>query len=139
MARGRASAGPEISLFPFLSILACLIGSLTILIVALSVSEVLQGRKDETVARAEDFVALEKEVRERDEEIAKREEELRKTNAAAVDMAELEPRVAKVKADTGSDRIRVIKPGMMVTMDYREDRVNLDVDKDNQVLTVRCG
>lgn len=47
--------------------------------------------------------------------------------------------VAKVKADTGSDRIRVIKPGMMVTMDYREDRVNLDVDKDNQVLTVRCG
>ncbi|MFP6877932.1 MAG: hypothetical protein VCA37_13960 [Roseibacillus sp.] len=99
MARGRASAGPEISLFPFLSILACLIGSLTILIVALSVSEVLQGRKDETVARAEDFVALEKEVRERDEEIAKREEKLRKTNAAAVEMAELEPRVAKVKAD----------------------------------------
>ena len=47
--------------------------------------------------------------------------------------------VAKVKADTGSDRVRVIKPGMMVTMDYREDRVNLDVDKDNKVLTVRCG
>lgn len=47
--------------------------------------------------------------------------------------------VAKVKADTGSDRVRVIRPGMMVTMDYREDRVNLDVDKDNTVLTVRCG
>lgn len=47
--------------------------------------------------------------------------------------------VAKVKADTGSERVRVIKPGMMVTMDYREDRVNLDVDKDNKVLTVRCG
>lgn len=47
--------------------------------------------------------------------------------------------VAKVKADTGSDRIRVIKPGMMVTMDYREDRVNLDVDAENRVLTVRCG
>lgn len=47
--------------------------------------------------------------------------------------------VAKVKADTGSDRIRVIRPGMMVTMDYREDRVNLDVDDDNRVLTVRCG
>jgi hypothetical protein len=47
--------------------------------------------------------------------------------------------VARVKADTGSDRVRVIKPGMMVTMDYREDRVNLDVDKDNKVLTVRCG
>ena len=47
--------------------------------------------------------------------------------------------VARVKADTGSDRVRVIKPGMMVTMDYREDRVNLDVDKANKVLTVRCG
>lgn len=47
--------------------------------------------------------------------------------------------VAKVKTDTGSERIRVIRPGMMVTMDYREDRVNLDVDKDNKVLTVRCG
>lgn len=47
--------------------------------------------------------------------------------------------VAKVKADTGSDRVRVIRPGMAVTMDYREDRVNLDVDADNRVLTVRCG
>ena len=47
--------------------------------------------------------------------------------------------VAKVKADTGSDRVRVIRPGMMVTMDHREDRVNLDVDADNRVLTVRCG
>ncbi|GGA81685.1 hypothetical protein GCM10011521_20020 [Arenimonas soli] len=47
--------------------------------------------------------------------------------------------VARVKADTGSDRVRVIKPGMMVTMDYREDRVNLDVDDDGKVLTVRCG
>ena len=33
--------------------------------------------------------------------------------------------VAKVKADTTSDRVRVIRPGMAVTMDYREDRVNL--------------
>lgn len=47
--------------------------------------------------------------------------------------------VAKVKADTGSDRSRVIRPGMAVTMDYREDRVNLEVDEDNRVLVVRCG
>ena len=46
--------------------------------------------------------------------------------------------VAKVQADTTSDRVRVIKPGMMVTMDYREDRVNLDVDADNRVTAVRC-
>lgn len=46
--------------------------------------------------------------------------------------------VAKVKADTTSESIRVIKPDMMVTMDYREDRVNLDVDADNRVTAVRC-
>lgn len=46
--------------------------------------------------------------------------------------------VAKVKADTTSDRVRVIRPGMAVTMDYREDRVNLDVDADNRVTGVRC-
>lgn len=47
--------------------------------------------------------------------------------------------VAKVQADTTSERVRVIKPGMMVTMDYREDRVNLEVDADNRVLVVRCS
>ena len=47
--------------------------------------------------------------------------------------------VAKVQADTTSDRLRVIKPGMAVTMDYREDRLNLEVDADNRVISVRCG
>lgn len=46
--------------------------------------------------------------------------------------------LAKVKADTSSERVRVIRPGMAVTMDYREDRVNLDVDADNRVTGVRC-
>jgi len=50
-----------------------------------------------------------------------------------------EPLVAQVKADTTSERVRVIQPGMMVTMDYREDRVNLEVDADNRVTVVRCG
>lgn len=47
--------------------------------------------------------------------------------------------VEKVRADTRSERVRVIKPGMMVTMDYREDRVNIEVDADNRVTVVRCG
>lgn len=47
--------------------------------------------------------------------------------------------VTKVQADTTSDRLRVIKPGMAVTMDYREDRLNLEVDADNRVISVRCG
>ena len=47
--------------------------------------------------------------------------------------------VARAKADTGSERSRVIPPGMAVTMDYREDRLNLDVDAENRVTAVRCG
>ena len=47
--------------------------------------------------------------------------------------------VTKIRLDTGSKAVRVIKPGMMVTMDYREDRVNIDVDAENRVTNVRCG
>ena len=47
--------------------------------------------------------------------------------------------VAKAKAQAGADRMRVIKPGMAVTMDYREDRLNLDVDADNKVTRAYCG
>jgi hypothetical protein len=47
--------------------------------------------------------------------------------------------VARAKSESGSERLRVIKPGMAVTMDYREDRLNLDVDADNKVTTARCG
>lgn len=46
--------------------------------------------------------------------------------------------VEKVQIDTQSKLVRVIKPGMMVTMDYREDRVNIDVDENNVVTAVRC-
>ena len=99
MARERASAGPEISLFPFLSILACLIGALTILIVALSVSEILQGRKDEAVARAEDYVALQTEIADRKAESEEKEEELRRTNATVVELAKIQPRIDEVQAE----------------------------------------
>jgi hypothetical protein len=46
---------------------------------------------------------------------------------------------AKAKAQAGAERMRVIKPGMAVTMDYREDRLNLDVDADNKVTRAYCG
>ncbi|HEU0153516.1 MAG TPA: I78 family peptidase inhibitor [Arenimonas sp.] len=47
--------------------------------------------------------------------------------------------VLRVRADTTSASYRVIAPGMAVTMDYREDRVNLDVDAENRITAVRCG
>ena len=50
-----------------------------------------------------------------------------------------EAMVQRIRTETHSDRVRVIKPGMAVTMDYREDRVNIDVDADNRIVKVRCG
>ncbi len=47
--------------------------------------------------------------------------------------------VAKIVADTRSERVRVIRPGMAVTMDFREERVNVEVDAENRIVSVRCG
>ncbi len=49
------------------------------------------------------------------------------------------PTVEKIVAESGSRNARVIKPGQMVTMDYREDRVNVRVDDENRILSIRCG
>jgi hypothetical protein len=47
--------------------------------------------------------------------------------------------VDRIVADSGSKNARVIKPGMAVTMDFREDRVNIDVDAANRITAIRCG
>lgn len=52
-------------------------------------------------------------------------------------------RSAKVGAEalrlSGATALRWIPPGAMVTMDYREDRVNLRVDAAGKVVKVDCG
>lgn len=35
--------------------------------------------------------------------------------------------------------MRVIRPGMAVTMDYSEERLNITVDKKNRISDVYCG
>ena len=40
---------------------------------------------------------------------------------------------------SGAETIRWIRPGDMVTMDYREDRLNLHLDARGRVTKVRCG
>lgn len=34
---------------------------------------------------------------------------------------------------------RIIRPGQAVTMDYREDRTNIELDEDDRVVRVFCG
>ena len=44
---------------------------------------------------------------------------------------------ARIASD--SKTVRVIKPGMAVTMDYRGDRLNINVDAANKIASVNCG
>jgi hypothetical protein len=40
---------------------------------------------------------------------------------------------------TGASTLRWIGPDAMVTMDYREDRLNLHVDRRGRVTRINCG
>jgi len=40
---------------------------------------------------------------------------------------------------SGSKAIRWISPGMAVTMDFREDRLNFDLDAQGRITGARCG
>ena len=40
---------------------------------------------------------------------------------------------------SGARTLRSIPPGTMVTMDYREDRLNLEIDAQKRITKVRCG
>lgn len=69
MAKRRQSGEGEVSLFPFLSILACLIGALVLLIVVLVLAQMgkAEGRSAEEIQRAQDFIKMKKEIEERKE------------------------------------------------------------------------
>lgn len=46
--------------------------------------------------------------------------------------------LAQVKLAIGHDTIRVVRPGQPVTMDFREDRLNIDIGEDGKVAALRC-
>lgn len=47
--------------------------------------------------------------------------------------------VERARVESGSNAVRVIRPGDVVTMDYRGDRLNLDVNDRNAIVGARCG
>lgn len=45
----------------------------------------------------------------------------------------------RAKTRSGARSVRVIKPGQAVTMDFRSDRLNLELDDVNTIKAARCG
>ncbi|WP_232491954.1 I78 family peptidase inhibitor [Novosphingobium kaempferiae] len=47
--------------------------------------------------------------------------------------------IAAIQAKRGDQPIRVIKPGMAVTMDYRAERLNVDLDDSGTITRFYCS
>ncbi|MGJ8643421.1 MAG: hypothetical protein ACSHX9_08450 [Luteolibacter sp.] len=94
MPKRRTSNDEGVSLFPFMSILACLIGILTLMIsVTMQLKQMDNaGRTEEEKARAIENRDLIKEEKKLEEENANLEKKLERENAAALELAKLEDR-----------------------------------------------
>ena len=78
MGRRRKDSGMQVSLFPFLSILACVIGSLTLIITALAVAQSQNngGMPEDEVKRAKEFMATESQWEKEKEELKSKQKEV---------------------------------------------------------------
>lgn len=86
----KSPAANVVSLFPFLSILACVIGALTLIISSLSLSQVSEGRQDKDIARAEDYVTLQNSLIAKQEHLGDRERQLKAKNESLIQLRKLE-------------------------------------------------
>lgn len=50
-----------------------------------------------------------------------------------------ETNINRVWRESGAGLLRPIGPNQAVTMDFRADRVNVTLDKDNRITRVSCG
>ncbi|WP_242112765.1 I78 family peptidase inhibitor [Luteimonas aquatica] len=64
-------------------------------------------------------------------------------NAAAaqsyVGQAASDANLDAVRGATGAKNVRVIKPGDAVTMDFRSDRLNIELDAQGRIARIGCG
>lgn len=110
MARRVSNAGGGVSLFPFLSILACLIGILTLMI---SVTVVVESsgptdRDKEELRRAREYQTLLDRQRKVQKEVAELKNQLKSRNATALQLQELDERrvVLRRQLDEDQDQLK---------------------------------
>lgn len=44
-----------------------------------------------------------------------------------------------IAEESGAERLRVLRPGDMATMDHRPDRLNVHLDDDDVIVRIECG
>lgn len=90
--RSSSAAGAGVSLFPFLSILACLIGILTMMIKIISdiKAQETSGRGEEEMARAKQHQQIRAEIKTQQQELERIKAVLKERNSALVKLNELE-------------------------------------------------
>lgn len=47
--------------------------------------------------------------------------------------------IEAARRDAGADRVRTLKPGQVVTMEYLAGRLNLHLDADGRIERIACG
>lgn len=66
----------------------------------------------------------------------------RMCNAGAVQGfvgAQMSPRLqSRLRARSGASAVRVVRPGEAMTMDYRRDRLTVDVNERGRITGMRC-
>lgn len=131
MAKRRESSGDEVSLFPFLSILACLIGALILMIVVMGVTQTQNngGRTPEEMQRAKDALDLKKELEKRQIDEAKLKELLAKLQAIQQEQKEKEERLAKLrKLLSTSKDVQMQNEQMSQTLLKELDNLMLEIE-----------
>ncbi|MGK6319802.1 I78 family peptidase inhibitor [Sphingomonas sp. DT-204] len=53
---------------------------------------------------------------------------------------QMTPRVqSRLRQRSRADTVRVVRPGEAVTMDFRRDRLTVDIDRRGVIRSLRCG
>lgn len=129
MAQRRSSSEGEVSLFPFLSILACLIGALVLLIVVLVVAQAdkAEGRTPEEIRMAQDYQRMQKEIQERKDLDAALKEKLAKLEKLEQEARDKEQRFAKLRKLLDSSK-EVQEQNMQISQQMQKELDDLLVE-----------
>jgi hypothetical protein len=131
MAKRRGSSGDEVSLFPFLSILACLIGALVAIIVVLVVAqtEKMEGRTPEDIQMAQEVLNIKKELEKRDEQKANLDEKVAALKKIQEEVEDLKVRFAKLRKLLDSSK-EVKQQNMEISQQLQKELDDLLLEMD---------